>query len=449
MTSTASPTSANPFLIPGYVHAAAVDEALVSRVKSALLERSALQAADVASMQAGPQAGTIDFVLTSAAALATVQAQLDACNLCVAHNAQVVCVSATAEADCVQGLRSCASSPCQHNGLCVPLAQGYECACSADWTGATCQIPARACQKRPCFNLGQCATAANQDGYTCTCRVLADGKFTGSRCEDFLPDILVTSPSSSSSSSSLNAGVAGAVVVFIVALVLVLILARRGQRRRQQTATKHMSQTHLVTAESTYLQPSTGKPSSGVYEDLPESENPYDFVGDAATYLQPQRPGAAAYAEAGPAYDMASDAAQYATLDAGPAYDVAASEAAYAAIPGQVPTYDLATGADGSPVYDMGTMDPAAADGSPVYDLGTMPSQDPAYDLAHQPARDGQEEGDVVYDMGTAQDDPAYDTASPAHQGDDEPAYDVATTTAADDPPYDNADGYLLVGHSL
>jgi hypothetical protein len=65
-------------------------------------------------------------------------------------------------------ISSCAVNPCQNNGLCIPTSTGYQCQCSASYTGALCQTPLNPCSYLPCQNGGQCNPTANNSFY-CTC----------------------------------------------------------------------------------------------------------------------------------------------------------------------------------------------------------------------------------------------------------------------------------------
>ena len=79
----------------------------------------------------------------------------------------------------------CLSNPCQNNGTCNNLINGYECVCSPGFTGKDCDININECESNPCQNNGACI-----DGnaiYFCIC--LAG--FTGLRCEINIDDNLI------------------------------------------------------------------------------------------------------------------------------------------------------------------------------------------------------------------------------------------------------------------
>src|SRR4051812_29749974 len=71
----------------------------------------------------------------------------------------------------------CASGPCQNQGTCLNLVNGWSCTCGPGYTGLRCQTNINECASNPCQNGASCADASN--GYTCQC---AAG-YSGLRCE--------------------------------------------------------------------------------------------------------------------------------------------------------------------------------------------------------------------------------------------------------------------------
>ncbi|XP_040577951.1 cubilin [Lepeophtheirus salmonis] len=75
-------------------------------------------------------------------------------------------------------LSPCMSSPCQHDSVCIPMANGFICNCAPGYTGSTCSIEINECDSNPCFNGATCIDMNND--FRCVCN---EG-FKGSNCEE-------------------------------------------------------------------------------------------------------------------------------------------------------------------------------------------------------------------------------------------------------------------------
>lgn len=73
---------------------------------------------------------------------------------------------------------ACTRNPCSNGGECSELKDGgFECRCTAQWTGDTCQMDINECQLANMCNQGTCI---NKEGtFSCECPVGT----TGRRCE--------------------------------------------------------------------------------------------------------------------------------------------------------------------------------------------------------------------------------------------------------------------------
>ena len=71
----------------------------------------------------------------------------------------------------------CLDDPCQNQGTCEDLVNGYRCTCTASFSGKNCEIPLNDCSAQPCKNGGTCQLGGN--GFTCKCKP----GYTGSTCD--------------------------------------------------------------------------------------------------------------------------------------------------------------------------------------------------------------------------------------------------------------------------
>lgn len=73
----------------------------------------------------------------------------------------------------------CLNDPCMGHGTCTSNAEGYECRCTARYSGKNCQKDnGSPCAKSPCNNGGTCRESPRGD-YQCLC----DANHSGDHCE--------------------------------------------------------------------------------------------------------------------------------------------------------------------------------------------------------------------------------------------------------------------------
>ena len=53
-------------------------------------------------------------------------------------------------------IQDCASSPCNNDGTCVEVAEGYRCVCKPGFTGANCEVEEDECITSPCAKGATC-----------------------------------------------------------------------------------------------------------------------------------------------------------------------------------------------------------------------------------------------------------------------------------------------------
>lgn len=77
-----------------------------------------------------------------------------------------VCVGGNCSVD----INECESNPCQYNGTCVDLVNGYRCECIPGLTGDNCEVNIDDCESAPCLNGGRCVDFINR--YSCFSTIL-------------------------------------------------------------------------------------------------------------------------------------------------------------------------------------------------------------------------------------------------------------------------------------
>lgn len=76
----------------------------------------------------------------------------------------------------------CLHDPCMQHGACISGPEGYECHCTARYSGKNCEVDmGPPCLSQPCSNSGSCFEDSRGD-YKCSCLP----NFTGTYCENAL-----------------------------------------------------------------------------------------------------------------------------------------------------------------------------------------------------------------------------------------------------------------------
>lgn len=55
----------------------------------------------------------------------------------------------------------CASDPCENDGVCVDVVNGFYCVCGVGYSGAVCQTDIDDCANEPCLNGATCTDRLN------------------------------------------------------------------------------------------------------------------------------------------------------------------------------------------------------------------------------------------------------------------------------------------------
>ncbi|CAB3373706.1 Hypothetical predicted protein [Cloeon dipterum] len=76
-------------------------------------------------------------------------------------------------------LRDCSSEPCHNGATCQETANGFECFCTAGFSGPFCDNAENACLSAPCLNEGTC-DSSSASPYKCHCLP----GFTGVQCQN-------------------------------------------------------------------------------------------------------------------------------------------------------------------------------------------------------------------------------------------------------------------------
>ncbi|KAJ8248056.1 hypothetical protein GJAV_G00237740 [Gymnothorax javanicus] len=87
------------------------------------------------------------------------------------------CTAGWSGPSCVTNVDDCTPNPCGHGGTCQDLVNGFKCSCPSQWTGKTCLIDANECESKPCVNANSCRNLIG--GYFCECMA----GWTGQNCD--------------------------------------------------------------------------------------------------------------------------------------------------------------------------------------------------------------------------------------------------------------------------
>ena len=77
-------------------------------------------------------------------------------------------------------INECLANPCQNQGTCVDIEDGYTCQCVPGTTGTNCEIDINECLNEPCLH-GTCFDELNR--YRCEC----DPGYYGQKCDSQTP----------------------------------------------------------------------------------------------------------------------------------------------------------------------------------------------------------------------------------------------------------------------
>ena len=89
---------------------------------------------------------------------------------------ECVCTAGYSGSTC-EDTEPCAPNPCLNDGLCIPQGNGFSCECPDGYGGDLCGTDIDDCDPNPCLNGGTCTDAVA--GYDCEC----PAGFSGDQCE--------------------------------------------------------------------------------------------------------------------------------------------------------------------------------------------------------------------------------------------------------------------------
>jgi len=86
-----------------------------------------------------------------------------------------------------KGVNECQTDPCQNQGTCTDIQNGYTCTCVPGFTGINCEVNFDDCSENPCVH-GMCMDLINS--YKCTCET----GYYGSNCDSQTPPCSTSEP---------------------------------------------------------------------------------------------------------------------------------------------------------------------------------------------------------------------------------------------------------------
>ena len=86
-----------------------------------------------------------------------------------------------------KGINECQTDPCQNQGICSDVQNGYTCTCVPGFTGTNCEVNFDDCSENPCVH-GMCTDLINS--YKCTCET----GYYGSNCDLQTPPCPTSEP---------------------------------------------------------------------------------------------------------------------------------------------------------------------------------------------------------------------------------------------------------------
>ena len=86
-----------------------------------------------------------------------------------------------------KGINECQTDPCQNQGICSDIQNGYTCTCVPGFTGTNCEVNFDDCSENPCVH-GMCMDLINS--YKCTCET----GYYGSNCDLQTPPCPTSEP---------------------------------------------------------------------------------------------------------------------------------------------------------------------------------------------------------------------------------------------------------------
>jgi len=81
-----------------------------------------------------------------------------------------------------KGINECQTDPCQNQGICSDIQNGYTCTCVPGFTGTNCEVNFDDCSRNPCLH-GMCTDLINS--YKCACET----GYHGSNCDSQTPPL--------------------------------------------------------------------------------------------------------------------------------------------------------------------------------------------------------------------------------------------------------------------